>query len=187
MNVSNSSRFYIFDSEFAEKCSWKLNADIADTLRTNVHENVRWAQDYRSAVDSVLNSPNLNDPNSPTPYIEYADVSRINDGPVLGEQVSGPEIAALVYTSGQQDSGKRAVVTCPVNSPDPKPRFLAPWSPAYETLQLPCSSTVNQVEAKETPPYRSKTMNRANDSHVPFPFYCRQRILSESIFKTNSR
>ena len=30
-------------------------------------------------------------------------------------------------------------------------------------------------------------MNRANDSHVPFPFYCRQRILSESIFKTNSR
>ena len=30
-------------------------------------------------------------------------------------------------------------------------------------------------------------MNRANDSYVPFPFYCRQRILSESIFKTNSR
>ena len=30
-------------------------------------------------------------------------------------------------------------------------------------------------------------MNRANDSHIPFPFYCRQRILSESIFKTNSR
>ena len=30
-------------------------------------------------------------------------------------------------------------------------------------------------------------MNRANDSHVPFPFYCLQRILSESIFKTNSR
>ena len=29
-------------------------------------------------------------------------------------------------------------------------------------------------------------MNRANDSHVPFPFYCRQRIL-ESVFKTNRR
>jgi len=73
MNVSNSSRFYIFDSEFAEKCSSrKLNADIADTLRTHIHENVGWAQDYRSAVDSVLNSPNLNDPTSPTPYIEFA-------------------------------------------------------------------------------------------------------------------
>ena len=58
MNVSNSSRFYIFDSEFAEKCSSrKLNADIADTLRTHIHENVRWAQNYRSAVDSILNSP----------------------------------------------------------------------------------------------------------------------------------
>ena len=53
MNVSNS-RFYMFDSEFAEKCSSrKLNADIAYTLRTPIHENVRWAQDYRSAVDSV--------------------------------------------------------------------------------------------------------------------------------------
>ena len=29
-------------------------------------------------------------------------------------------------------------------------------------------------------------MNRANDSHVPFPSYCRQRISSESIFKTNT-
>ena len=40
------------------------------------------------------------------------------------EQVSAPEIAALVDTLGQQDSGKRAAVTYPVNSPDPKPRFL---------------------------------------------------------------
>ena len=70
MNVSNSSRFYIFDSEFAEKCSCrKFNANIADTLRTHIRENVRWAQDYRSAVDSVLNSPNVNDPNLPTRYI----------------------------------------------------------------------------------------------------------------------
>ena len=54
MNISNNSRFYIFDKEFAERCSSRtLNADIADTLRTYIHENVRWAQDYRSAVDSV--------------------------------------------------------------------------------------------------------------------------------------
>ena len=73
-----------------------MNADIADALRTHIHENVQWAQDYHSAVDSVLNSPNLNYPNSLTPYTEFADVSRINDGPVLGDQVSAPEIAALV-------------------------------------------------------------------------------------------
>ena len=164
-----------------------MNADIADTLRTHIQENVQWAQDYRSAVDSVLTSPNLNDSNSPTPYIEFADVSRIND-PVLGEQVSAPDIAA----SGQQDSRKRAAVTYPVNSPDPKPRFLPLWNPAYETLQFPLlflhgESGWSKGHPKETPPYKSKTRNRANDSHVPFPFYCRQRILSESIFKTNSR
>ena len=101
-----------------------MNADVADTLRTHIHANAKWAQDYRSTVDLVWNSPNLNDPNSPTPYIEFADVSRINDGPVLGEQVSAPEIAAVVYISGQQDSGKRTVVTYLVNSPDSKPRFL---------------------------------------------------------------
>ena len=78
-----------------------MNADIADTRRTYIHENVGWAQDYRWAADSVLNSPNLNDPNSPTAYIEFADVSRINDGPVFGEQVSAPEIAALLRATGQ--------------------------------------------------------------------------------------
>ena len=45
---SNSGRISIFDSWFAKKCSSrKLNADIADTLRTHIHENVQWAQDYR--------------------------------------------------------------------------------------------------------------------------------------------
>ena len=62
MNVSNSSRFSTFDIEFAEKCSRKMNADIADTLRTHIHENVRWAQDYRSAVDLVLIVPILTIP-----------------------------------------------------------------------------------------------------------------------------
>ena len=50
MNVSNSSMFYIYDSEFAEKCSsLNLDEEIANALRTHVHENVKWAQqDYLS-------------------------------------------------------------------------------------------------------------------------------------------
>ena len=69
MNVSNSGRFYIYASEFAEKCS-SLNLDeIANTLRTHIHEIVQWAQDYRSAVDSVLNTPDLHNPDLPPPYI----------------------------------------------------------------------------------------------------------------------
>ncbi len=193
MNVSNSSRFYIFDSEFHNNCSsLKLQTEVANTLRTHIHQNVRWAREYRSAVDQVLNSSGISDSNSPTPYIEFADVSRVNDGPEVGEQISAPEIAALVYTSGQQNSGTRAVVTYPVNSPDDKPRLLPLWSSTYETLQFPLlffhgESGWSKGNAKETPPYSSKTMNRTGTSHVPFPFYCRQRILSEPLFKTNSR
>ena len=62
--------------------NWTQTSPIHSGLTST--KMFQWAQDYRSAVDSVLNSPNLNDPNSPTPYIEFADVSRINDGPVLG-------------------------------------------------------------------------------------------------------
>ena len=192
MNVSNSSRLYIFDSDFAQNCSSRnLNVDIANMLRAHIHENVRLAREYRSAVDSVVNNAILRNPNGPTPYIEFANVSRASDGPVLGEQVSTREIADLVYTSGQQDSGKRAEVTYPVNSPDEKPRFLPLWSPAYETLQFPLlflhgESGWSKGNATEQPPYKSKTMNVANDTHVPFPFSCRPRILSEPVFKTNS-
>ena len=54
---------------------------------------------------------------------------------------------------------------------EPSPR----WNPAYETLQFPLlflhgESGWSEGHSKETPPYKSKTKNRANDSHVPFPF-----------------
>lgn len=84
-------RFYTYDSEFAEhRVTQNLDEDIAGTLRAHIHGNIRWAQDYRSAVDSVLHGPGVDDLNSPPPYIAFADVSRTNDGPVLGEQMSTP-------------------------------------------------------------------------------------------------
>ena len=88
--------------EFAKNSVLLLNLDeeIANTLRTHVHGNVKWSQDYRSAVDSVLNNPDLHNTDLPPPYIGFAVVSRSDDGSVLliGEQVSAPEIAALVCT-----------------------------------------------------------------------------------------
>ena len=125
----------------------------------------QWVQDYRSAVDSVLNSPNLNDPISPTPYIEFADVSRIHGGPVLGEQVSALEIAALVFTL----QGNRTVESVQQQLTPSIVQTLNHVSFPYgdQCMRhysfLCCSSTVNQVGAKDTPPYKSKTMNRAND------------------------
>ena len=97
-----------------------------------------------------------------------------------------------MYTSGQQDNGSRAVVTYPKNSPDSKPRLLPLWSSTYETLQFPLlflhgEAGWSKGNYKENPPRKSRTMNRTNTHPVTFPFYCRQRMLSEPIFWTNSR
>lgn len=64
-----------------------LNLQTADTLRTYVTNNIRWAHQYQSAVDNTINSSTDDNPNSPSPSIEFADVSRANDGPVLGEML----------------------------------------------------------------------------------------------------
>ena len=193
-NVSNSARFYIYDSEFAQKASsLSLNLQIANTLRTHVNNEIKWAQQYRSAVASIIDaSSDDNTTDSPAAYIEFAEVSRVNDGPILGENITAPEIAALVYTSGQQNNGSRAVVTYPKNSPDSKPRLLPLWSSTYETLQFPLlflhgEAGWSKGNYKENPPRKSRTMNRTNTHPVTFPFYCRQRMLSEPIFWTNSR
>ena len=101
-NVSNSARFYIYNSEFAQKASsLSLDLQIANTLRTHVNNKIKWAQQYRSAVDSIINALSKdNKTDSPATYIEFAEVSRVNDGPILGENITAPEIEALVYTSG---------------------------------------------------------------------------------------
>ena len=189
-NVNNSARFYIFDSEFAQTTSSQhLDSRIAGTLRSHVNSEIRWAREYRSAVDTILNTSASE---SSAPFIEFSEVSRVNDGPVLGENPSANEIAALVFTSGNQNDAPRAVITYPRNSPDNKPRFLPLWSSAYETLQFPLlflhgEAGWSKGNYKENPPFKSKTMNRSNTEAVTFPFYCRQRILSEPIFKINCR
>ena len=192
-NVSNSARFYIYDSEFADKASsLHLNMQTANVLRSHVNTNIKWAQQYRSAVDDVINHSAQTNRTSPPAYIEFAEVSRVNDGPVVGENVTAPEIAALLYTSGQQNNGPRAMITYPKNNPDSKPRFLPLWSSAYETLQfpllfLPGEAGWSKGNHNEDPPFKSKTMNRANSHPVTFLFYCRQKILSEPFFQINSR
>lgn len=192
-NVINSARFYIYDSEFAEQASSsRLNLQIASALRTHIHTNIRWARDYKSAVDSILNQSHDSRDHSESSFIQFAEVSRTNDGPILGDNPTAPEIAALVYSSGQQSEASRTVVTYPKHSPDNKPRFLPLWSSSYETLQFPLlflhgEAGWSKGHYSEDPPFKSKTMNKQNTHAVTFPFYCRQIILSEPIFKLNSR
>jgi len=105
MNVSNSSRFYIYDSDFnSQAASLKLDTQIAHTLRKHVNSNIPWAQQYRSAV-GFINRASAGDDN--TPFKEFAQVSRAHDGPNVGDPVSAPEIAALLYTSNSQNPEPR--------------------------------------------------------------------------------
>ena len=189
-NVSNSARFYIYDSEFVDQAQHLgIDLGIAKTLRDHVHENVSWAKQYRAAVNDIINSDAVS---SEPAFIAFAEASRVNDGNVLGQEVSGPEIAAIVYTSGVQDVNKRSVVTYPKDSPDSLPLFLPLWSPAYESLQYPLLFMHGEAgwspgNAHENPPKKSRTMNISGDAHVTLPFYCTQRIISERVFQRNSR
>ena len=191
LTVGNTARLYIYDSDFTQQSqSTRMNHNIATSLRNYITGNIPWAHQYKAAVDTVINSPNVT---SGPAFIEFADVSRANDGPVIGQPVAAPEIAALLYPSGQRcTSTTQPIVTYPKDSPDSKPRFLPLWSSAIEPLQFPflfCKgeSGWSKGHKSEVPPYKSRTMNRSNTKHVPFLFYCRQRLLCEPVFKTNSR
>ena len=190
MKVHNSVRFYIYDSELLDQAE-RVGVDLslAETLRNHVHENILWAWQYRAAVDDVNNPKAVS---SEPAFISFAEASRVNDGNVPGQEVTAPEIAAILYTSGEEDITKRSVITYPQNSPDFRPRFLPLWSPAYETLHYPLLFMHGEAgwspgHPHENPPKRSRTMNVAGDSHVTLPFYCRQRFLCERVFQRNSR
>lgn len=136
-NLSTSSRFYVYDSEFDRAVqNHDLNDSIARTLQTDIHEKIPWIRHYRSAVNYILNSDEPSLVNSGLAYVEFATVSRVNDGADIGQQIDAQEIAASVFTSNEARTSGRTVVTYPINSPDSKPRFLPLWVPTYEPLLL---------------------------------------------------
>lgn len=184
--VNNNARFYIYDAEFANITQQQqLDRDIANRLRTHIHSNVPWARQYRSAVDEVINTPDDSSSLSSGPaFIEFAEVSRVNDGNVVGNEVSAPEIAAILYKSSERPNSHRTVVTYPKNSPDSMPRFLPLHSGVYESLQYPLLFTNGEAGWSkglydDSPPFRTRTKNRAGTKPVSLLFYCRQRLLSE--------
>lgn len=168
-----------------------IDLSIAETLRNHVHDNISWAWQYRAAVDDLINTNAISC--EPT-FISFAEANRVNNGDVHRQEVYAPEIAAILYTSGEQDVTKRTVLTYPKNSPDSQPRFPPLRSPAYESLQ--CPLLCMHGEARWSPGHRfedppidgmSRTISIAGNAHVTLPFYCRQRIISERVFQRNSR
>ena len=135
MTVANSSRFYIHDSDFnLQSRALHVNSNTAASLRSYFHNHLPWVVQYKSAVDEVLRSDTfLSEP----AVIEFAKVSRIDDGHVLGAPAA-PEIAAILHPSKNHCSSTRPIITYPRNSPDNQPRLSPLYSPSYEPLQFPC-------------------------------------------------
>lgn len=138
-----------------------------NTLRIHVNNIIRWAQQYRSA--SIISCDN--NPDSPSPYIEFTDESRPNDGPVLGETSAAPEIAALLYTSGRQNlvpAQSQVVVRTQSHV------FCHYGVHLMKTLQfallfLHGEAGWSKGHPTEDSPSKSKTMNRTNTHPVHFP------------------
>ena len=83
-----------YDSEFhLQSQALHVNSDTAASLRSYLHQNLPWAMQYRSAVDEVLLNTSVQ---SEPAVIEFAEVSRVDDGHVLGAPAA-PEIAAILY------------------------------------------------------------------------------------------
>ena len=57
------------------------------------------------------------------------------------------------------------------------------WPATWKFL---LSLSVLAEHISESPPNRSKTLNRSNTKHVPLLLYCPQRLLSQPIFQTKS-
>lgn len=124
-NASNSARCYIRDSKFSDKApSLSLNLRTAVDLRSHVNSKVKWAKLYRSAVDNVVNGSSNHNPNTPAPYVGFAEVSRVNDACcILQANTMTPRTQLLLFPRIAQVLDH---VIC-----------HSLWSTAYETLQFP--------------------------------------------------
>ena len=102
-----------YDSEFhLQSQALHVNSHTAASLRSFFHQNLPWAMQYRSAVDEVLRN---NSVQSEPAVIEFAEVSRVDDGDVLGAP-SAPEIAAILYSAKRHCSSTQPIITYPKNS-----------------------------------------------------------------------
>lgn len=109
--VGNTARLYIYDSDFVHQSqSAGIDHNTATRLRTYIERNIPWAHQHKAAVDNVINSPNVT---SGPAFIEFAEVSRANDGPVIGQPVAAPEIAVILFPSGQRCTCTQPTCTLP--------------------------------------------------------------------------
>ena len=79
--ICHNARLYIYDSEFINTAEHlQVNRETASTLRRHIQTKMKWAQEYKSAVDNVINSPQpQNVPSSSPAFIKFQQTSHVND------------------------------------------------------------------------------------------------------------
>lgn len=164
----------------------KVNRKTATVIRHHAQTSIKRSKGFNSAVNNDINSSQLqNKSSSSLASIEFKLTSRVNDGPIIGQEIAAPEIAVPSHTSGQQCTSPRAAMASPRDNPDDEPRLLPIWSAANEPLQYPSvflngeagwSEKITKTNLRYLNP---KTMNRTNTAPVPFLAYCRQCLLAE--------
>lgn len=81
-----------YDSDFASQfCN--VDEGTSTIIREYIQTHIPWAAYYRAAVDEVIASPDVH---SGPAFVEFVEVNRETDGPVIGQRVSSNEIAAIV-------------------------------------------------------------------------------------------
>lgn len=187
--ISNSSSIYICDTECAHKVvRLDLNDTLAIALRYLVHNQVPSArQQYRFAVDEVLGDfRDLPDFAATLAFITFTYVSRVDYGPVIGQLVSAPSTAAVIYKDAERKVQKYTLSRAPTQSfvyYHYEVQLTSPSSTRY------CLSMVSQVGLKETFSnfaLQGHTIRHECTENISLLVYCRQRLVNEELFKTYS-
>ena len=187
--VVNKARMYMYDAELLRHAQNQRSLDpsVVAAVSSSLNTHNSWITSYRSVLLEIDRSNNTDNVG-----IEFAQVTRREDGPVIGDAppTSGKEIAALIFKDDPATRSRRFVYTFPRCGPEEactRPRFVPTWSPMYSSLQYPLLLFHGEPGwspgwSTEDPPKKSQTLSITTGKPVKIWTLVRQRLLSEKVF-----
>ena len=186
--VVNKARMYMYDAELLRHAQNQRSLDpsVVAAVSSSLNTHNSWIKSYRSVLLEIDRSNNTDNVG-----IEFAQVTRREDGPVIGDAppTSGKETAALIFKDDPATRSRRFVYTFPRCGPEDactRPRFVPTWSPMY-SLQCPLllfhgEPVWSPGWSTEDPPKKSQTLSITTGKPVKIWTLVRQRLLSEKVF-----
>jgi len=187
--VVNKARMYMYDAELLRHAQNQraLDPSVVAAVSSSLNTHNSWITSYRSVLLEIDRSNNTDNVG-----IEFAQVTRREDGPVIGDapRTSGKEIAALIFKDDPATRSRRFVYTFPRCGPEEactRPRFVPTWSPMYSSLQYPLLLFHGEPGwspgwSTEDPPKKSQTLSITTGKPVKIWTLVRQRLLAEKVF-----